>query len=627
MQPTTVSFPLPSPNQRDAPQGSARGSLFPLDLAVTHHASGDVASRYGDASWDLSSMSADGTSTITLNFYDGLGTSSEALALTIREQQKALMWLHMDAGKTRAPVTLRNSNFALTALARRAEHRGVELYALLIHPEWLAEDLRGLNQNYVLLTSALVQTLWRNRKQLGVQEGFGLQALKEAIQRESRGRPETQQTPLIPSRIYSAILSSLLYRMDEIELELDVLLRAYALSVAATVDSRCALGELEEDLVRMGYVPFGTSAVETFILRRIAKHQVALMLTVSAWTGMRVGEVGILPLEGVLAEFEHAGSRHCELSGFTHKLNRGVKRKASWVTSHQGVRAVHLAQRIAQAIGNSHSQAPRAGQSLLLFPSTENPYKTMTNSRFDKSLVALREELCPVLDQSDVDELDRLELARGWSRDDIEVGKRWPLAFHQLRRSLAVYAHRSGMVSLPALKAQLQHITQEMTWYYSHGFSKAVNLVFDKEHFSHEWNSAKAESSYFAFALGVLFSDDDLLGQGAERLSKVIEFRSRADTLLLFQEQKLAYRETPLGGCVATEPCKTEPLQPIPYDCLESNCVNLVVFSKRLDLLIRSQKTAVTTLERDEKGSIEHRLEARNLEVLLKASQRFKRDA
>lgn len=39
------------------------------------------------------------------------------------------------------------------------------------------------------------------------------------------------------------------------------------------------------------------------------------------------------------------------------------------------------------------------------------------------------------------------------------------------------------MVSLPALKGHLQHVTDEMRVYCSDGFCRAVNLVFDKEHF------------------------------------------------------------------------------------------------------------------------------------------------
>jgi hypothetical protein len=181
------------------------------------------------------------------------------------------------------------------------------------------------------------------------------------------------------------------------------------------------------------------------------------------------------------------------------------------------------------------------------------------------------------------------------------------------------------MVSLPALKAQLQHITEEMTSYYSDGFCRAVNLVFDKKHFSHEWNAAKAESSYFGYAFGVLFSDEDLLGQGVQRMASAVESRSRHETLRLFEQKKLAYRETPLGGCVSTEECKTEPLEPIPYDCLHTNCVNMVVFGKRLEHVIEYQEKAVARLASDENGSVEHRLEVKHLELLLQSRARLRK--
>ena len=574
-----------------SPGVAAPPSFFPADMPVSYDTAGRVASRFGDPSWNLSSMSTDGTSARTLHFYGADGVLTSDLVRLIREQHKALMWLYMDAGKTRAWVTLVNTNSALTVWCKKAVDRGIDLYTLLTNPEWVTEGSQDMNTNYVDLTSAALKTLWRHRQQLGASIHLQLQKLRDALNKEARSRPETQQTPLIPSRVYCTILAALGDHMNRIEDEIDALLDA-------------------------------AQNPET-IAQRLVAHQLALMLVIAAYTGMRVGEVSILPLEGVLVEFEHLGSTHYELQGFTHKLHQGVKRPTTWITSHQAARAVRLAQRIARAIEKQHGKPPDAGQQALLFPSKRNPYKAMSDMAFQRSLTSLREVICPVIEQPDIEELDRLELARGWARDDIEVGKLWPLAFHQLRRSLAVYAHRSGMVSLPALKAQLQHITQEMTSYYADGFSNAVNLVFDKQHFSHEWKAVKAESSYFAYALGVLFSDGDMFGRGADRMANTVEPRSPQDTLRLFEENKLAYRETPLGGCVATEACKTEPLEPIPYHCLETNCVNMVVFGKRLEHVIRYQEMAVATLEREDEGSVEHRLEVRHLEVLLKARERL----
>jgi integrase len=606
-------------------------------MVVSRDAENRPVSRYGDASWDFSSMSADGSTASTLHFHSVDGASDQMLATRTREQHKALIWLHIDAGKIRAPATFWRANRVLAMCCMKAADLGEDLFTLLTSAEWVAEQSQSLSLSYLNLTPALVSTLWRNRESLGVDADIPLQAIKQAIRDEQNSRPDARQTPLIPSRLYCAILGGLIERMALIEREIDMLLDAYRRSMAASRDApagastyqrtRFRAGELEDVVQAMralGYDPVPNRALDRFIAGRLLEHQMALMCTVVAFTGMRKGEVSLLPLERCLREFEHLGATHYELHGFTHKLNNGQKVPTSWITSHQGARAVRLAERIARAILAETDLAIKGGQSGLLFPSTESPYTMKTALSHNLGMNRLRDRVCPLVEQQDLEELDRLELARDWHRDDIVVGKPWPLSLHQLRRSLAVYAHRSGMVTLPALKAQLQHITDEMTSYYSDGFSRARNLVFDKDHFSHEWNAAKAEASYLGFTLGLLFSDEDFLGGvSAQRMSGIVESRSRKDTLRLFEQNKLAYRETVLGGCVSTEECKSQPLEPIPYDCLETNCVNMVVFAKRLRAVVRSQQSVVATLERTERGSVEHRLEVRHLEVLLKAQARL----
>lgn len=606
-----------------------RQSFFPAELPVSYDTTGNVASRFGDLFWDLSSMSTDGTSIKNLHFYRADSSADSSLDWLLREQHKALMWLHLDAGKTRSWNTLLNANLALHRCCKKAAERGVDLYSLLTNPELVLEAVRGMNRVYVSMVSSALRTLWRHREKLSAPIVIPLQSLLTILATEATSRPEDLQTPLIPSRVYCSILAALGDRMSVIERELDSLLDAYAMDQKTRGEEKAvraaALTNVTEQMKELGYKPAMRKAFYAFVASRINEHKVALMMVVAAYTGMRVGEVSILPLDDVLVEFEHMGSNHYELQGSTHKLNKGLKRSTSWITSHEGARAVRLAQRIAKCIRLHHGEAPKAGQRALLFPSNLNAYKALGDYSFQLALGKLRTDICPVIEPSDIEELDQLELARGWAREDIVVGVRWPLAAHQLRRSLAVYAHRSGMVSLPALKAQLQHITQEMSSYYADGFSRAVSLVFDKTHFSHEWKAAKAESSYFAYAFGVLFSDEDLLGQGAQRMANTVESRNRQDTLRLFEENKLAYRETPLGGCVSTEDCKTDPLEPIPYDCLETNCVNLVVQAKRLEHVIKHQEVAVATLASDEAGSVEHRLEASHLKVLLKARERLQK--
>ena len=617
-------------------EATPRRAYFDPQTVVSRDALGRPVSHYGDDSWDYSSLSTDGTSVATLHFFTADAAAPELVEL-ISEQQRALIWLHIDAGKMRAVRTIRQANYAAGAWCQRACTRGVNLLGLLSNPQWVAEELESLSLGCLSATRSLITTLCRNRKALGVAGHVPLQRIREAIGAEIQLRAEPKQTPLIPSRVYCAILAGLIAKLGEIERDLDEVLDAYRKSVAASRSApehgsprqrMCfraqALAPVVERMRAFGYDHARAGALEWFIAGRINFYQSALMHAVAAFTGMRVGEVSILPLHDVLETFEDRGSTHYVIKGCTSKLNNGVKRPTSWITSREGHQAVLLAQRIGTAILERVGRQPSAGQQALLFPSTRNPFRSKANQTIAAFQERLTEVICPVIKQADIDELNRLELDRGWQRDGIEVGSRWPLAFHQLRRSLSVYAHRSGMVSLPALKAQLQHITDEMRAYYADGYSRAVNLVFDNDHFSHEWNAAKTESSFFGYAMGLLFCDEDLMGRGAERVAETVSNRTRQETLQLFKEGKLAYRETVLGGCVSTEECKARPLEPIPIECLETNCANLVVFSKRLNHVIRSQETVVAMLERDEPGSVEHRLEANTLRVMLKARQHLK---
>lgn len=636
----TTAFVSTTERSSESP-GAGQGGVeeiapfFDPMLVVSRDGAGQPVSRYGEPRWIYTSQSTDATTERALAFFSPDDGDDRQLAAVVTEQHKALIWVHMDAGPVLALQTVMATHYAALAWCKWAYARRLDLFTVLANPELVAEGCQSMNVTYVVQTVSLVRTLCRQRELLRV-DNIPLQQLKARIVSEADSRPEDRQTPLIPSRIYSAILSGMLNGCDEIESSLDTLLDAYHRSMAASREAPANVGKYRRYLARsqslvdvvqrmngFGY-DSASRSLDRFIAGQLNRRQALLMHTVAAFTGMRRSEILILPAEGVLKTFNHRGTLHYEVHGYTHKLNSGMKEPATWITSQEGARAIRLAQRIALAVQQERGKEARAGQAALLFPSTENPYKHKSPSSLTTYQDRLIEQICPEICQSDIDELDRMELDRGWQRDDIVVGRRWPLAYHQLRRSLSVYAHRSGMVSLPSLKAQLQHVTDEMRSYYSDGYCRAVNMVYDPGHFSHDWSAGAAESSYFGYVIGLLFNDDELLGEGAVRMNQVVSSHSRLETLQLFQKGRLAYRETVLGGCAAVEECKSQPLEPIPFDCLTTNCVNLVVTSKRLDMVIQSQKSVVAVLGRESEGSVEHRLEAGNLETLLKAQRTLK---
>lgn len=630
----------------DAGAAASVAPYFDPETVVTLDLNGQPLNRYKDPSWDFRATSADGNTTRCLYFFEAQplpmprAVSLPDLAALIREQHKALLWLHIDVGRMLAFRTMKNATQALNRLSKTAYSRGVSLFDLMTDPISMAAAVAELNGTWVKSTRALIKTLWHHQDFLKVNGAVKLKQLQAAIKEgSSDDSGNDRQTPILPSRIYCAILGRLLESLDEIELDLDEVLQAFQAERAGSLDApeglsaqqlarhrNKTLAQVDEFLKTKGYDPLAGHKRKDFLEGLLTKTQARLMHTVIGFSGMRVGEALMLPLQGVLEEIKYRNQIHYVIKGYTSKLDNGIKRAAQWVTSHEGQRAIKLAQRIASTILDVYGRDNPSQGGALLFCSTRNPYKAKPHTvAYVENFIPA--DIRPIVTQQDIDELNAMELARPWQREGIEVGKPWPLAYHQYRRSLAVYAHRSGMVSLPALKGQLQHITQEMASYYSDGFCRAVNLVFDKEHFSHEWKAAASESSYMAYTLAILFSDEELIGgiggKGAGRIAEVVVNRSKAETLKLFEQGKLKYKETVLGGCVSTEECKHTPLEPIPWDCIEGDCPNAVVFGKRLNRLIETQQAVVATLDSDERGSVEQRLEADHLRVLLKARQRL----
>lgn len=619
---------------------------FDPKTVVARNPNGEILSLYEDTSWDYSAQSRDGVSAQTLHFWHAPdGANDHALIGQLYEQHKALVWIVADRGDIKSFRTLYMYNAVGKYCCTIAYHKRINLFSLLNDVEEMGTICDEMNEGELNAINGLVQTLWRHRKKLLVSD-IEMQREKITIKiRSTQSRlPERKQTPLIPSRIYCLILAGLLDGLSTIERDLDVLLDALSKSININVKIKrelpmasprqiagirgIALAEAADRLRPLGWKAECSKSLYGFILGKITTFQTHLMHTVAAFSGMRIGEVKILPLTGVFDTFQNRGQTHYLIKGYTHKLERGMKKPTEWVTIDQGHRAIKLAARIGQTILTLHGGILQKGQEALLFPSTKNPNRMMSPSPFLSGQKYLIKTVCPEITAEDIDELNRLELERGWDRNHIEVGKRWPLAMHQLRRSLSVYAHRSGMVTLPALKAQLQHITDEMRAYYGDGWSRAVNLVFEKDHFSQEWNAAKTESSYFGLtgALQLAFDEgDELLGLGAQHMKQIVSARSRQQTLALIKSGTIAYRDTLLGGCVSTQECKTMPLTPINFECVESNCANLVVRSKRLDLVIRTQESVVALLNRDDKGSVAQRLETEHLERMLLARDRLKR--
>ncbi|MDG2517810.1 hypothetical protein [Lysobacter soli] len=133
-----------------------------------------------------------------------------------------------------------------------------------------------------------------------------------------------------------------------------------------------------------------------------------------------------------------------------------------------------------------------------------------------------------------------------------EVGKAWPLSWHQLRRTGAVNMFASGEVSDASVQYQLKHASRAMSLYYGHGYSSA--------NFDARARSEYIKAMYEAMSrdIGALFTERFVSPYGHGRKAAILNTIDSRDAAALLGAAKsggVAWRETLLGGCTRRGHC------------------------------------------------------------------------
>ncbi|NNH39583.1 tyrosine-type recombinase/integrase [Acinetobacter terrae] len=305
-----------------------------------------------------------------------------------------------------------------------------------------------------------------------------------------------------------------------------------------------------------------------YILNIIYLAQTKLLM----FTGMRHAEVILLPYNC----FEKINLNNKiihTISGYTSKLTKLGPTKTTWITSSQSQIPINVLQAITKLFLNSlnvnldsydHSKVP-----LACFFHPTYLKDSYSNPLFDfpiKKSVHIKSALKAFNFDTKLDIKSVKELKLTTSLSDIEnykleVNSHFPLTPHQFRRSLAVYTARSGYVNIPALKAQLKHISKDMTIYYTKNAMNTINL-FDNE-FIDILNSEIDLDQYLNFKGDVIDSMDKLYGGEGSRLQNAKDsshvplfLTDEKTTLKAIKEGKMTYIRTPLGGCSRVGSCE-----------------------------------------------------------------------
>ena len=570
-----------------------------------------------------------------------------------------LMMRHIYFGEWCSSKTLYEKLRYWRYVARFAEARSCSVRDVLTQTTLLDACGASLPKNAVHHWMGLLAFL----RQLDpkTQLGFAVataKGWKDLDRRAKEYRNSRRQYAPLPTRIYAEHINNLSKELDDID--------EHKSNLVAVMREACAAYRQAKAIETGAGIKIGGSLIEKYGLAGYLKERgfsqtrlVSLAgavseiffickLQIHLFSGMRDAEALHLPYHCMVSEKASHGRKHCLLIGSTTKLNNGRRLRTKWVTTESdGYRAVRLAQEFATVIYESLGVTPSEGEEIKddypLFPSPDYlPWmrrRALGESHFaafSSELSCTRKgqllsRLCPLIEEDDVAELEEIDPFRAWRTEpEFEVGQRWPLTTHQLRRSLAVYANASGLVRLSSLRRQLQHITREMAMYYGRGstFCKnfiAENLVEYRKHVAVDWQEGAEEAEMLAFVRDVLNSTEPMFGGAGSFFDRQRirgEVMSREDVVKQMKAGLLAYHDGPLGGCTRPGECENRKgLALIDTVCATDGCKYLIGKHSKIVQTVRLKRAAMQHIT---PGSINEAMEREELNALERVEQEWR---
>ncbi|WP_147487716.1 hypothetical protein [Burkholderia pseudomallei] len=138
--------------------------------------------------------------------------------------------------------------------------------------------------------------------------------------------------------------------------------------------------------------------------------------------------------------------------------------------------------------------------------------------------------------------------------EEFAVGKVWPLAWHQYRRTGAVNMFASGVISDSSMQQLMKHSSRLMPLYYGQGHTRL--------HLNEEVEQAVVKAMYESMAhkLKNVVSDRFVSPHSAERKDAIVvnllSAKDVKDLVAWAKAGKVSFREHRLGGCMKAGPCE-----------------------------------------------------------------------
>lgn len=594
---------------------------------------GHILSVVGDIVWQTPTLRNHQNREAYINF-GKFRKSTELEIKNLEQAQKVVaVWINRPSSRTGSYPSIDTVRSFLTDLRRLSNHatkKGITLSKLLEHPAHFESFIEKVKSHTTLRTFNMIINKVVSEDIFTVST-----TVTKILERALRNsEDESEQHPVIPGRIFFEKIfqyTSLLHEYQANETKLAELNRRVGLNRfygrfkkksrdpnKPNVKFEVAMEECGLSDILEKYKMTQLSNVGNFISR----CNYAAKMLIHVFTAMRDGEAYLLK-DGCVKKI---GPNTYTVDGLTIKLTK-EPRPAKWITSKSILLPYYCARSITRLIKKhmpasidtqnrlflSVSYLPVANEYEKKQKDTELYQGALNNTRWEETF------LPTVITDEDYDELVMLDPLRNWAANpDFQVGQNWNLTTHQFRRSMAVYAAQSGLVSLPSLKRMLHHTLLQMSIYYTKGFATAKFLFSEQNpDLADFFQSQKVNADASHFLKEVIMEKAKLHGAAGTWYERNVKkeyvtniVTNFQDTLSKIKQGLLSYKETILGGCFKVGECK-ERAHHNYVTCLD--CSSACIKEKKLDQTIFIQAKIIESIP---EGTFAHNTEETKLSML-----------
>lgn len=632
------------------------GYIEPLNNQIISWRNGVILSRYEDNIWDLSPYSKEKT---TINF-------NTILSPSLIIEAKRLIFLYMTYGEGRGRSipsgrTVSIKYQTINNICSYAYKRNKSINDIFSNKKLLKIFIIGIMRN-LPSTAGTLKTLLELLKSISYERsGFIYKSnkLNEKLLAsiDKKYKDSLEQTLMIPVNIY---LFSAKARWEHIIFIEKHLTNLVAFLQKFTQNRGFAIYSIydvkEEN--KQNYVSW-ERAIEIFELRElfakynvnsrknfsnfIARIQGTCRHLIHQYTGMRDNECRNLQNDCWREKSHNLPTR---IFGYESKIH-GINTPQVWITHPEIKRVIDLLNAITKPMHKAY--CPQLINPPLMIRS--GFLRNITKGRFYEEIIAdqilyelpIDETKIKITKEHIEEELKAIEPTRDFADHEwIKEGALWQFKTHQYRRSLAIYAQGSGLVSLYAIREQFGQLLTSMAAYYGNGHKNVRQLdgrTNEKEHISNYMQQIKPITSALSYLKNVILSKSINFGANGSFLEKNIVAKTEKEKevailkssalIKKFKNGILHYQETAMGGCTTPYPCGNYLLPDFFIYC--NGCEHSIHKIEKIERLALKQHEYVMKLEKNAPESIEYRTSLKKLtainefkNILIKKLEKYK---